>query len=180
MRSMLLLTTLLAAAANLAAQPFGFSAGPGLHPVSGTGVHHFTTAIVHGSEPTATGMIQTSTDTVDLTGDLTGRILYHPVSVFDFQTGTLVNTGHQVFSGTVLGSEPVLIGDDTFRFEVDLATGATTGTVHLDRVLAGPAIRCHLEVVGTGMTAEGNATFAYTGLCRIKKNDAAMCGVDPR
>jgi hypothetical protein len=76
-------------------------------------------ALVHSSTPTATGLIQRSTETVDLTGDLTGRILYHPTSVIDFSTQTVVNSGHQVFSGTVLGSEPVLLHDDTFRFEID-------------------------------------------------------------
>jgi hypothetical protein len=140
--------------------------------VSGSWTHFFTTAIIHSTEPTATGMIQRSTDTVDLTGDLVGRILYHPVSEFDFVNGTLVNTGHQVFSGTVLGSDPVLLYDDSFRFEVDLSSGATTGEVHLTDSLAGPAIRCHLDIVGTGMTAEGNATFDYTGECRSRSRGA--------
>jgi hypothetical protein len=135
--------------------------------VSGTGTHYFTTSIVHSTEPTETGMIQRSTDTVD--GDLIGRVLYHPVSVFDFTTGTLVNTGDQVFSGTVLGHGPVLLHDDEFRFEIDLATGATVGEAHFDNRLAGPNIRCDLEIVGTGLDAEGNATVAYTGSCRIKK-----------
>lgn len=122
-------------------------------------------------------MIQRSTDTVDLDGDLIGRVLYHPVSVFDFAGGTLVNTGDQVFSGTVLGFGPVLLHDDQFRFEVDLATGATFGKAHFSNRLAGPNIRCELEIVGTGLTAEGNATVDYTGACRIKTlgND----GIDP-
>ena len=87
-------------------------------PVSGTGTHLFSTAIVHSTTPTATGFIQRSTDIVELRGDLNGRVLYHPTSVFDFAAGTLVNTGDQVFSGTVLGSEPVAIHDDSFRFDV--------------------------------------------------------------
>ena len=83
-----------------------------VRPVAGSGTHYLTTAIVHSTEPSPTGMIQRSTETVDLTGDLTGRILYHPTSVFDFVNGTLTNTGHQVFSGTVLGSAPVMLHDD--------------------------------------------------------------------
>ena len=75
--------------------------------VAGSGVHFVTTVIVHSSEPTETGMIQRSTETIDLTGDLTGRILYQPTSVIDFTNLTLTNTGHQVFSGTVLGLEEV-------------------------------------------------------------------------
>src|SRR5687767_8430946 len=44
--------------------------------VAGSGVDFLTTALVHSKEPTATGMIQKSTETVELTGDLTGRVLY--------------------------------------------------------------------------------------------------------
>ena len=140
-----------------------------VQPVSGSGVHFLTTAIVHSSTPTATGLIQRSTETVDLTGDLTGRILYHPISVIDFSTQTLVNTGHQVFSGTVLGSEPVMLHDDTFRFDIDLRTGTGTGTVHLVNRLAGPKVRCQLTIVSTGMTADGNVAAEYAGECRFKK-----------
>ena len=151
------------------AEPFGPEQQPPrgrTQQVAGTGVHMFTTAIVHTETTTATGKIQTSTESVELSGDLTGRILYHPTSVYDFTNGTLVNTGHQVFSGTILGSEPTLVHDGSFRFEVDLATGATTGSVHLTRTLAGPRIRCELAVTGTGMTPEGNAAFTYVGECR--------------
>jgi hypothetical protein len=144
----------------------------GWEPVSGTGVHYFTTAIVHSSEPTATGMIQRSTETVELSGDLVGRILYHPESVFDFVEGTLVNTGHQVFSGTVLGSDPVVVHDDEFRFEVDLATGVTVGEVHFVDRIAGPRTRCHLEISGSGeLTPEGDAIVEYTGVCRVQQRE---------
>ena len=138
-----------------------------VHPVAGSGVHYFTTALVHSSQPTATGMIQRSTETVDLSGDVSGRLLYQPISVFDFTAGTLVNTGHQVFSGMVLGVGPVMLHDDSFRFDVDLNTGATTGEVHLEATIAGRKARCDLQVVGTGMTSEGNATFNYSGACRV-------------
>ena len=142
----------------------------GWEPVSGSGVHYFTTGIIHSTEPTATGMIQRSTETVELAGDLVGRILYHPVSVFDFAAGTLVNTGNQVFSGTVLGSAPVLIHDDEFRFEVDLNTGITIGEVHLVDRIAGPRTRCHLEVTGTGqVTPDGDAIVDYTGVCKVQR-----------
>jgi hypothetical protein len=153
------------------------SPGSNLHarsrtfPVSGGGVHMFTTAIVHSQQPTPTGLVQRSTDIVELSGDLKGRILYHPVSVFDFVNGTLVNTGHQVFSGTILGSAPVMLHDDEFRFEANLATGAVSGEVHLADRLAGPKIRCDLDVTGTGAkTADGDGIVAYTGQCTFKND----------
>lgn len=137
-------------------------------PVSGTGVHFVNTAIIHSREQTAIGVIQRSTETVDLTGDLTGRILYQPTTVVDFSTGTLTNTGRQVFSGTVLGSAPVLLYDDEFRFEVDLNTGAARGRVSLTDNIAGPKIRCELEIIATGRTAEDNITADYHGYCKFK------------
>ena len=139
-----------------------------VQPVSGSGVHFLTTAIVHSSTPTATGLIQRSTETVELTGDLRGRILYHPTSVIDFLANTLVNTGHQVFSGTVLGSEPVMLHDDTFRFDIDLRTGTGIGAVHLVDRIDGPKVRCDLTIVSTGITADGNVAAEYTGECRFK------------
>lgn len=143
-------------------------------PVSGTGVHYFTTALIHSQEPTATGMIQRSTDTISLDGDLAGRVLYHPVSVFDFAQGTLTNSGNQVFSGTVLGSEPVMLHDHRFQFLVDLNSGETVGQVFLESRLDGPnSIACRLEVLGTGLTPEGDATVAYTGKCRMASAGSA-------
>lgn len=139
------------------------------HAVAGHGVHFFSTAIVHSHEVTPTGAIQRSTETVELTGDLTGRILYQPTSVFNYANGTLVNTGRQVFSGTVVGSSPVVLYDDKFRFDVNLATGATTGKVYLTRWLAGPKVRCELDIIGTGLSPEGNATFTYAGWCSVKE-----------
>jgi hypothetical protein len=44
-------------------------------------VDFLTTAIIHSAMSTATGLIQRSTETVDLTGDLTRHILYRPTSV---------------------------------------------------------------------------------------------------
>jgi hypothetical protein len=137
-------------------------------PVSGTGVDRLDTAIVHSKTDTATGMIQRSTETVDLGGSLNGRVLYHVTSVFDFVHGTLVNTGDQVYSGTIAGSAPVMLHDDQFRFEVNLNTGTESGQVFLVDHIAGPKIRCTLDVTGTGMNADGNPTFAYTGLCTIR------------
>lgn len=139
------------------------------HQVAGTGVHYLSTSIIHSQEATPTGMIQRSTDTVELDGDLVGRVLYHPVSVFDFVENTLVNTGHQVFSGTVLGSEPVMLHDDRFRFEVDLTTGETTGRVFLTDRIAGPGVRCRLWVVGVGQTPDGDPLIEYEGRCRIRE-----------
>lgn len=137
-------------------------------PVSGTAIHYFTTAIIHSEDLSDTGKKQRSTDSIDLDGDLVGRVLYQPRSKFDFVAGTLVNTGRQVFSGTVLGSKPVLIYDDEFRFEVDLASGATRGKVLLTDRIAGPRIKCELEIVGTGFTPEGDGLANYSGRCRIR------------
>jgi hypothetical protein len=141
-------------------------------PVSGSGVHFNTTAVVHSRQPTPTGMIQRSTEIAKLTGDLNGYILYHPTSEFDFVNNTLVNTGTQLFSGTIAGSDPVILHDDEFRFEVDLATGATRGEVHLSRSKDAPDrgewYECDLVIVGTGLTPEGDAMADYTGTCTRK------------
>lgn len=143
-------------------------------PVEGSGVHYFTDAVIHSQEPTATGMIQRSTETVKVSGDLRGHLLYHVTSDFDFVSNTMVNTGTQFFSGTVGDSEPVVLHDDEFRFVVDLTSGATTGEVHLSRSVDAPDksawFECDLSVVGTGMTPEGNATFDYSGEC-IRKGE---------
>jgi hypothetical protein len=136
--------------------------------VAGTGFDDLKNAIVHWQKPTPTGLIRQSTEIVELYGDLRGRVLYHVTSVFDFVNGTLVNTGEQVYSGTIAGSAPVMIHDDQFRFEVDLVTGKETGEVFLFNHIAGPKVRCTLEGVGTGLNAEGNPTFTYSGECTFR------------
>lgn len=136
--------------------------------VAGSGVDRLTTAVVHSQEPTPTGKILKSTEIVELWGDLKGFVLYHVTSVFDFAAGTLVNTGDQVFSGTVVRSAPVMIHDDQFRFQVNLATGEESGKVYLFNHIVGPKVRCELEVVGTGLTPEGNPTFDYRGTCTFR------------
>jgi hypothetical protein len=170
---------ILAALVGAAVLPFAIAYDSGVpdhrpqvtRPVSGTAVHFFATALIHSQTPTAAGMIQRSTDIIELSGDLKGRVLYHPTSVFDFVGGTLVNTGNQVFSGTVLGSAPVLLHDDEFRFVVDLKSGGVeSGEVHLSDRIAGPRIRCDLVVVGAGTkTPEGNALVDYSGPCTFRK-----------
>ena len=47
-------------------------------PVSGTAVHFFTTALIHSQKSTAAGMIQRSTDIIELSGDLKGRVCTTP------------------------------------------------------------------------------------------------------
>lgn len=136
--------------------------------VAGSGVDELNTATVHSKVVTPTGMIQRSTEIVELKGDLVGKVLYHVTSVFDFVQGTLVNTGDQVYSGTIRGSDPVMIHDDQFRFTVNLATGEESGKVYLFNHITGPKARCTLDVVGTGMTAEGNPTFDYSGECTFR------------
>jgi hypothetical protein len=144
-------------------------AGPPTVSVSGSAVHFFSTAVIHSQEPTETGMIQRSTDIVRLEGDLDGYLVFHVTSRFDFASNTLVNTGTQLFSGTIAGSDPVLLHDDRFRFEVDLSTGETLGSVHLGRSNDAPNKRawyeCDLVVVGTGMTPEGDGLVDYSGEC---------------
>jgi hypothetical protein len=158
------------AAVGAALVPASFRAAHATMPVEGSVVHFLSTAVIHSQEPTETGMIQRSTEVVELTGDLEGYLLYHPTSTFDFVNQTLVNTGTQVFSGTVAGSDPIILHDDRFRFEVDLSTGETIGTVHLSRSNDAPDrggwYECDLEVIGTGMNPDGDATADYSGVCR--------------
>lgn len=135
--------------------------------VSGTAIHYFDNSILHAEEETARGTRSYVTETVELSGDLNGRTLYQPVTNVFLDEGTLVNRGNQVFSGTVLGIGPVMLHDDAFRFETDLATGATVGRVFLSNRIAGPMVRCRLDIVGTGMTPEGNALAEYSGRCRM-------------
>ena len=135
--------------------------------VSGTGTDLLNGAIVHTKKPTATGSIQRGTEIVELSGDLNGKILYHVTTAIDTKKGTLVNTGDQVFSGTIAGSEPVMIHDSKFRFEVNLATGAESGSVYLFEHIAGPHVRCELKVSGTGKAADGNPRFGYIGTCEF-------------
>ena len=61
-----------------------------------------------------------------------------------------------------------MIHDDGFRFDVNLVTGEETGRVFLFNHIAGPKVRCALEVVGTGLNAEGNPTFDYSGTCTFR------------
>ena len=136
--------------------------------VAGTGFDDLKNAIVHWEKPTPTGKTQQSTEIVELYGDLRGRVLYHVTSVFDLTNGTLVNTGDQVYSGTIAGSAPVLVHDDQFRFEVNLVTGKEVGQVFLFDHIAGPKVRCELEGVGTGLNADGNPTFSYSGECTFR------------
>jgi hypothetical protein len=136
--------------------------------VAGSGTDLLNGAIVHSKRQTPNGMIQQSTETVELKGDLTGRVLYHVTSTFDFAHDTLVNTGDQVFSGTIAGSEPVMIHDGRFSFHVNLKTGAETGSVYLVDHIAGPKVRCTLQIVGTGKDADTNPIFDYTGHCDFR------------
>lgn len=137
--------------------------------VSGTGTDLLNGAIVHSSTETPEGMIRKSTVIIDLRGDLTGKVLYQVTSTYDSAKGTLVNTGVQVFSGTVAGSDPVMIRDSRFRFKVDLKTGGDSGDVFLLDHLAGPNITCTLHVVGTGKDVDGNPTFRYSGNCSVER-----------
>ncbi len=136
--------------------------------VAGSGTDLLNGAIIHSKKDTPTGMIQKSTATVELKGDLIGRVLYHVTSTFDSANNTLVNTGDQVFSGTIAGSDPVMIHDGRFSFHENLKTGADTGSVYLVDHIAGPHVKCTLHVVGTGKDADANPTFDYTGQCDFR------------
>jgi hypothetical protein len=151
----------------------GAQAAPQGFPVAGTGVHFFSTALVHEEEPTESGMVRRSTDIVELSGDLEGFVLYHATSVFDFAAETLVTTGTQMFSGTVADSAPLLLHDDRFRFEVDLATGEVQGRVLFGRSQDAPHpgswVECELDVTGTGATTPaGDGLFTYEGSCTAR------------
>jgi hypothetical protein len=161
-------STPLLAEAGLAAP--GVTSAPQGFPVAGTGVHFFSTAQVHEEEPTESGLIRRSTDIVELSGDLEGFVLYHATSVFDFAAETLVTTGTQMFSGTVAGSAPLLLHDDRFRFDVNLATGAVEGRVSFGRSQDAPHpgswVECELVVTGTGATTPaGDDLVTYQGTC---------------
>jgi len=141
------------------------AAEQGVIQVKGTGTDLLNGAIVHLKRTTSTGEIRKSTEIVELRGDLNGKVLYHVTTVIDNEKGALVNTGDQVFSGTIAGSDPVMIHDSKFRFEVDLATGAESGSVYLFNHVTGPKVQCKLQVTGTGKNADGNPTFSYVGTC---------------
>lgn len=166
-----MLKTLLTAA-SLFTLTFGSTAFGGeranWHYVSGTAIHYESEGVEHSVEATAEGFIRRSTDIVDLAGDLRGRALFQPVSVVNLVEGTMVNTGDQVFSGTVLDSEPVIIADRNFLFNVDLNTGETSGVIFLMRRVAGQRIRCLLFMQGTGRTPEGYNLSDYWGHCRLR------------
>jgi hypothetical protein len=137
--------------------------------VSGRGVDLASEAIVHSEESTPNGLIRRLTEIVRLTGDLRGYVLYQPTQQFDYVNNTLIVTGTNFFSGTIAGSDPVVLRSDESRFEVNLATGAETGKVQLTRSNDAPDkgrwFDCELAVVGTGATPEGNPTFDYSGEC---------------
>lgn len=135
--------------------------------VKGHGVDLASGAIVHSKTPTTDGFVQQSTEIVELEGDLHGRVLYQVTSRIDELHKRLVNTGHQVYSGTIVGSGPVMLYDDHFRFQADLASGAESGSVFLVHHLAGPQAACTLKVTGTGPDGQGNPTFTYQGECTL-------------
>lgn len=148
--------------------------------VSGTAIHYFDVdvpgrnVITHQATSTETGVILRTTETIDIFGDLNGRALYHPETVIDETTGTLVNTGKQVFSGTVLGKGPFLLLDEFFRVDVNLVTGETNGTVLLIDPLDGSRVQCVLRIVGRGQTNEGNGKADYTGRCRFRGRNGRL------
>jgi hypothetical protein len=51
---------------------------------------------------------------------------------------------------------------------VNLVTGAESGQVYLFDHIAGPKVKCQLNVIGTGLNADGNPTFTYTGACTFR------------
>jgi hypothetical protein len=152
---------------ELAGSPAAVASSSAAVRVAGHGVDWESTAVVHSEKPTAAGVIRISTAMVQLEGDLHGWVIYQVTTRTESAKGTLVNTGQQVYSGTILGSDPVLLRDDRFRFDVDTASGTEHGTVYLVHRLAGPPVQCVLKVIGTGKQPDGNPTFSYTGECRF-------------
>ncbi len=154
------------AALQLLALPAAHAFSPGrVVRVSGSGVDMVKTAILHSRTPTATGSIEYSTMSVELSGDLHGRVLCQVTTVIDSVHGTLVNTGQQVYSGTIAGSQPVMLHDSKFRFDLNSVTGEAHGSVYLVDHIAGPKVSCTLQVVDIGKTPDGNPTFSYSGEC---------------
>lgn len=137
--------------------------------VSGSGVDLASDAIVHSEQNAPTGLVKRLTEMVRLEGDLNGYVLYQATQQFDDVNKRLIVTGENVFSGTIRGSEPLILRSDESRFEVNLVTGEETGNVHLTRSNDAPDkgswYECALDVVGTGVTPEGNPTFDYSGEC---------------
>jgi hypothetical protein len=133
--------------------------------VKGTGTDFLNSEIVHLKSATPTGEMRKSTGIIELRGDLNGKVLYQLTAQLDYTKGTLVKTGDQVFSGTIVGSEPVMIHDSKFRFEINLTTGAESGSVYLFDHIMGPTVQCELQITGTGVNADGNRTFSYVGTC---------------
>ena len=140
--------------------------------VSGHGTDRADSALVHAEEQTAQGTLRISTQIVELEGDLRGRVLYQVTTRIDSARHMLTNTGRQVYSGTVAGSAPVMLYDDRFRFEDDLAAGTGHGAVYLTRHLGGPAVSCLLTVNDSGRDAHGNPQFTYTGNCTFAASGA--------
>lgn len=138
--------------------------------VQGTAIHYESEGIEHSNTPTATGYVRVSTDIVELEGDLVGRAVFQPVSEVNVVEGRIVNTGSQVFSGTVLNSDPVMLHDDGFIFRINMFTGETRGRIFLTDRIAGPVVRCILKMEGTGRTAEGYNLSNYWGRCKLKNN----------
>ncbi|HUL18471.1 MAG TPA: hypothetical protein VLV29_04320 [Steroidobacteraceae bacterium] len=141
--------------------------------VTGRGVDRMDGALVHSEQQTPAGLTRISTAVVELEGDLHGRVLYQVTTRIDSARRKLTNTGRQVYSGTIAGSGPVMLYDDSFVFEANLASGSEHGQVHLVRHLGSPAARCELQVSGTGKDAQGNPMFTYEGDCLIASNGVA-------
>jgi hypothetical protein len=155
------------ASASVAAAPHAFA-------VSGSTALLRASEAIHSTAEVEGGLIQRSTIAGRLTGDLDGVILFHATSVIDFTSGTVVNTGTQFFAGSVAGSDPVILHDDRFRFDIDLGTGATTGRVRFARSNDAPHrggwFECDLVVVGTGTSPEGDILSEYSGRCTPRGN----------
>lgn len=163
------LTAALAGTVILSASAALADSGQETVSVSGSGVDLAGDAIVHSEQSTPTGMVRRLTEIVELDGDVNGKVLYQATQEFDFVANKLVVTGENYFSGTIAGSDPVILRSDESRFEVDLTTGEELGEVHLTRATDAPHkgswYECNLVVVGTGLTPEGNPTFDYSGSC---------------
>lgn len=134
-------------------------------PVSGQAIHYFPTAIMHSVVETDGSKTEQRSDTIELSGDIVGRIIYHVTSKTNYAAASQVNTGYQVLSGSILGGEPVMLLDEDFSFTVNLNTGDVLGSVFFSQTLAGAPIQCRLTVTGTGLDAQGNGLADYTGYC---------------
>ena len=90
---------------------------------------------------------------------IAGGTVYDPANGIDGQVRDIWVSGGKIVEAP---TDPQINPDRTLD-----ARGLVVmpGGVDMHCHIAGPKVRCTLLVVGTGVNAEGNPTFNYTGVC---------------